>query len=266
MFRPRLALASLSGESDAGWARAGAPYAGAAFLGGIAVCPRTRAAAREMVARGRTEFLPRDPLTFLDEQLTALTAVPIRPGVNLRAMDRSRLRAAAAVCATHDAIAEVNAHCRQAEMCSAGAGETLLGDPDRLAAQVGAAVDGGATVSVKVRTEVDGVDLVETARTIADAGASAIHIDAMDSEAVVGRVAEATELFVIANNGVRDRRTVDEYFAYGADAVSVGRPSDRPAVLARVQRAVTEPPDASSRGTQPRTREATSPPRGPNDR
>ncbi|MFT4923616.1 MAG: hypothetical protein ACI8XM_002844, partial [Haloarculaceae archaeon] len=41
LFEPRVALASLSGESDAAWARAGSAFAGAAFLGGIALDDRT---------------------------------------------------------------------------------------------------------------------------------------------------------------------------------------------------------------------------------
>jgi len=61
----------------------------------------------------------------------------------------------------------------------------------------------------------------------------------MDSEAVVTDVvSRVPEAFVIANNGVRDRETVREYLEYGADAVSVGRPSDDPRVLWRVLRAV----------------------------
>jgi tRNA-dihydrouridine synthase len=81
---------------------------------------------------------------------------------------------------------------------------------------------------VKVRSEVDGVGLASVAERIAAAGADAIHIDAMDSEAVVADVAAAADLFVIANNEVRDRGSVREYIEYGADAVSVGRPSRRP--------------------------------------
>jgi tRNA-dihydrouridine synthase len=61
----------------------------------------------------------------------------------------------------------------------------------------------------------------------------------MDSEGVVAAVA-AEAPFVVANNGVRDRATVREYLACGADAVSVGRPSDEPAVLRQVRAAVEE--------------------------
>ncbi|MFC7079897.1 tRNA-dihydrouridine synthase [Halorussus caseinilyticus] len=243
MFDPRLALASLSGQSDAAWAETAEEHAGAAFLGGIALDGPTREAAAEMVERDREEFLPDDPVAFVDRQLAALADADLRPGFNVRTASLGPLREVAEVCADHDAILELNAHCRQDEMCRAGAGEALLRDPDRLREQVSAAAAEGPAVSVKVRAELSGVDLSAVARTIADAGGDAIHVDAMDSEAVVADiagVAAETDLFVIANNGVRDETTVREYLDYGADAVSVGRPSDDPAVLRRVRTAVDD--------------------------
>ncbi|MEF8851391.1 MAG: dihydropyrimidine dehydrogenase [Haloarculaceae archaeon] len=237
---PRVAAASLSGASDAEWARAAAPYVDAAFLGGIALDEPTRAAARELVARDRSEFLPEDPVAFVDDQLAALADAPLVAGVNVRATSPAPVRAVATVCADRDAILEVNAHCRQAEMCAAGAGESLLRDGDRLCAYVRVAAGTGATVSVKVRTEVSGVDLPALSARLGDAGADIVHVDAMDSEPAVGGVAAVTDAFVLANNGVRDRETVAEYLALGADGVSVGRPSDDPVVLARVASAVAD--------------------------
>ena len=243
MFEPRVALASLSGRSDAEWAEAGSEFVGAAFLGGIALDEPTREAARRMVGRDREEFLPEDPIDFVDRQLARLEDADLREGFNVRSASLLPIREAARVCADRDAILELNAHCRQEEMCRAGAGEALLRDSDRLREQVAAATDEGATVSVKVRAELPGVDLVEVAATVAAAGADAIHVDAMDSEEVVAEISDATDaadLFVIANNEVRDEATVREYFAYGADAVSVGRPSDDPAVLRRVRTATDD--------------------------
>jgi TIM-barrel protein len=255
-FRPRVAVASLSGESDAAWAQAAAPHVGAAVLGGIALDEDSRAAARELVARDREEFLPDDPIAFLDRQLAALDDAPILPGVNVRSATVGPIRTAARVCVDRGAVLELNAHCRQAEMCAVGCGETLLRDADRLAGYVAAANDAGATTSVKLRAEVDGVDLPALAARLSDAGADCLHVDAMDSETVVADVADAApDAFLVANNGVRGRETVHEYLAYGADAVSVGRPSDRPAVLRRVRTAVKEwfwdPADDEVSGTGP---------------
>ncbi|QLK26217.1 tRNA-dihydrouridine synthase [Natrinema zhouii] len=237
-FAPPLALASLSGEADADWARAGADYAGAAFLGGIALDADSRAAARDLVERDRNEFLPADPLAFIDRELEALADVPIQPAFNVRSATVEPIAEAARVCRDRDAFLELNAHCRQDELCAVGCGETLLRDGDRLAGYVERAADTGATVGAKVRAEVPGVDLPALARTLERAGADFVHVDAMDSESVIADVVDATDLFVIANNGVRGDETVREYVEYGADAVSVGRPSDDPRVLERVRSAV----------------------------
>ena len=239
-FEPRLAVASLSGEADAEWAAAAADLAGAAFLGGIALDEPSREAARAVVGRDRREFLPEAPLDFVSDQLTALDGVPIRPGVNVRATTVEPIAEAAAICGDHEAILEINAHCRQPELRAVGCGEALLADSDRLSTYVEAAAAEAPAVSVKVRAEVPGVDLPSVARRIEAAGAEVIHVDAMDSESVIQEVAAATDLFVIANNEVRDRESVQAYFDYGADAVSVGRPSREPTgpVMGRVADAV----------------------------
>jgi len=245
---PFLVAASLSGAADADWARDAAPHVDAAILGGIALDSASRAAARDLVARDRSEFLPADPLAWIDRQFDRIAASPLTPGVNVRSATVGPVREAAAVCAERGAVCEVNAHCRQPELRAVGCGETLLRDTDRLAEYVAAAAETGATTSVKVRAEVDAGDLVAVADAVAAAGADWLHVDAMDSEAVVDdltadRSTGETErprddLTVIANNGVRGRETVAEYAAYGADAVSVGRPSERPAALSRVADAV----------------------------
>lgn len=241
MFEPRLALASLSGQADAQWAIDGARFAGMAFLGGLALDERTRAAARRMVeTRDRSEFLPESPFDFLDQQLSKLDGHPIDAGMNVRAVRPDPLRRAASICASHDAVLELNAHCRQDELTALGTGQALLRNPTELREQIRIARAAGATVSVKVRAEVPGVSLPDVCATAADAGAAILHVDAMDSESVIEEIVDRTDAFVIANNGVRDRETVAEYLDYGADAVSVGRPSDDPVVLERVHRALTE--------------------------
>ncbi|SDF14081.1 TIM-barrel protein, putative [Halorubrum xinjiangense] len=253
---PFLVAASLSGAADAEWARDAAEHVDVALLGGVALDPASRAAARDLVARGREEFLPADPLAFVADQLDALADAPVRPGVNVRSATPGPVREAARICADRDAVCEVNAHCRQPELRAVGCGESLLREPDRLARYVAAAAETGVTTSVKVRAEVPGVDLVAVAETVAAAGADWLHVDAMDSEAVIADLAAAIDaaaveaasvggeetalagLTLVANNGVRARETVAEYAGHGADAVSVGRPTEDPPVLARVADAV----------------------------
>ncbi|MDZ7850424.1 MAG: tRNA-dihydrouridine synthase [Halodesulfurarchaeum sp.] len=241
MFQPRLALASLSGESDAQWAIDAEQWAGMALLGGLALDAETRDAARRMVAnRDRSEFLPQDPFAFMADQLGRLAEHDVKAGFNVRAAGTDPIRRAAEICTGLDAVLEINAHCRQQEMTGLGAGQSLLREPARLAEQVRIAAEAGATVSVKVRAEVPDVDLPAVCRVLDSAGTDIIHVDAMDSESIVGEIVEGTDAFVIANNGVRDRETVREYLEYGADAVSVGRPSDDPRVLKRVHEAVRD--------------------------
>jgi len=236
---PFLLAASLSGQADAAWARAAAPFVDGAILGGLALDAATRTAAADLVSRGREEFLPEDPIAWIDDQLRAVAGAPLRTGVNVRSTTPARVREAAAVCVRHDAVCEINAHCRQPELRAAGCGETLLAEPARLASLVAAAAATGVTTSVKVRAEVQGVDLAAVADRVADAGADWLHVDAMDSEPVVAAI-DTEGLRIVANNGVRDRETVAEYARHGADAVSVGRPSTDPVVLSRVATAVDD--------------------------
>lgn len=233
----RLVAASLSGHSNAEWARAASEYVDTAILGGIALDDPSRKAARKLVTRDREEFLPENPFQFIDEQLSVLSDLDLQTGFNVRSTSTEAIEEAGAICREHGAICEINAHCRQVELRAVGCGETLLRDTERLCEQVEVAASTGAQVSVKVRAEVPGVDLVEVARILERAGAQVIHIDAMDSEGVIREAKKASRMTVIANNGVRNRETAHEYFEYGADAVSVGRPSDDPRVLARVREA-----------------------------
>ena len=255
MFTPPVVAASLSGTADAQWARNAAPYVGCAILGGIALDGPTRTAARKLRDRDRNEFLPADPIGFIDEELTALETADLRPGMNVRSVSTGPIAEAASVCADHGAVLEVNGHCRQAEMCAVGAGESLMIDGDRLREQVSVADAAGATVSVKLRTEVPGVDLPPLSARLSAAGADLLHVDAMDSEAVIADIVSAVpDTTVIANNGVRDRKSVREYLEYGAEAVSVGRPSDEPAVLERVRSAAEaffDETDRRRRGVSP---------------
>jgi len=244
---PFLVAASLSGAADAEWARRAADHVDVALLGGVALDPASRAAARDLVARGREEFLPADPLGFVADQLDAVAAAdaPVRPGINVRSATLEPVREAAEACADRDAVCEINAHCRQPELRAVGCGESLLRDPDRLARLVAAAAATDATTSVKVRAGLPGVDLAAVAAVAAEAGADWVHVDAMDSEAAVGEVASAlddapADATLVANNGVRGRETVAEYADHGADAVSVGRPTEDPPVLARVADAVAD--------------------------
>ena len=232
-----LYAASLSGVADRAWATRLAPHVSRAMIGGIAIDTQTRAAAGELHDRGRAEFLPTDPIGWVTRMTRAPRAVPM--GVNIRACDPTAVSALGEAIDTSRVWVELNAHCRQPEMCAAGAGEHLLHAPEELAALVRAGVAAGATVGVKVRAEVDGVDLRTVARLVETVGGAFIHVDAMDDPAAVGRIASATGMRVIANNGIRTAEDIGRAVAAGATAVSVGRPSTDPDAMRQIAQAAS---------------------------
>jgi len=219
-FYPRVALASLSGSSDAEWANRRRQWIGAAFLGAFNLDAETTASAWRMAARGRNEFLPREPLAFIEEQLSRCESTGFRPGINLRACDPRAIQAGAALAERHGALVEINAHCRQPEMVEIGCGEALLRDPPRLMELVAAAAETGVTVSVKGRFGVTGADPVAVLNESVTSGAKILHVDTMDSRPLLR---ELRAPFVIANNGVRTLADVAAFAGCGAHAVSVGR-------------------------------------------
>jgi TIM-barrel protein len=229
-----LIAASLSGVADRRWAQQVAPLVSRAMLGGIAVDRQARAAARALRGRGRSEFIPADPATWIAEMTRTPRPVPM--GVNVRAGTPQAVRTVTAAIDTAAVWVELNAHCRQPEMCAAGVGEQLLRDRRRLAELIAVGADSGARMGVKVRAEVPDVDLVAVARDVEAAGGAFIHVDAMDDPGAVARIAGATGVQVIANNGIRSREDVISARAAGAAAVSVGRPTTDLQALAQVAR------------------------------
>jgi TIM-barrel protein len=224
-FRPRLALASMSGDSHADWVAERVDWIGAAFMGAFNLDRETLEVARSMVDRGRTEFLPGDPWRFLNEQLSQASELDCVVGANVRAVDPESIHRAGERCAAHGALLEINAHCRQKEMVNLGCGQQLIRDKTRLRDYVQAGAESEATVSLKGRFEVEGADPVRVLNRAVEWGVDCLHVDAMDSEPLIDRLKAP---FLIANNGVRDRDDAEEYFHYGADAVSVGRANNEP--------------------------------------
>lgn len=222
-FSPRLALASMSGQSDVEWARQRAQWVGCAFLGAFNLDQNTLEAARGMVRRGRDEFLPDDPFRFFQNQIDEASDLGLIVGANVRTVDPERLHRAGSIVDEFNTVLEINAHCRQPEMEQIGCGQGLLRDKARLRDMIQAGAESGALISLKSRFEVDGVDSVSRLNRAVEWGVDILHVDAMDSEELVARL-EAP--FLIANNGVRQPEHVREYVRYGADAVSVGRAQD----------------------------------------
>jgi tRNA-dihydrouridine synthase B len=232
-----IAIASMAGTVDAAYVAERADHVGMAFIGGYSVDPPTIAASRQMAEGGRCEFLPGDPVAELSRQADLLSALPVVGGVNLRAGTPEALAAVASAVGDR-VIYEIDAHCRQAPMIGAGAGEYLLHHPDRLAEMVRALASDGVTVSVKIRAGIAGND-PRLARQLWEAGASLLHVDLMDGGyAKIRQIRNASPILIIANNSMQSFDRVMEMFSHGADLVSLARRSD-PETLAGIDAAIT---------------------------
>ena len=218
-----IAVASMAGITD-GKSAARFKNAGLVIIGGYNLDGPTNDAARKEIERGRTEFVSDDPLGFLESELEAAKGTT-SISVNVRASSLPPFAEAAKIAKKHEAILEINAHCRQPEMVGTGAGEALLKDIPRLCEYIREIKKTGVVLSVKTRANV--VNDVELAKAIEEAGADIIHIDAMHPQGVdigvIKRTRNSTNLFIIGNNSIVDFESAKEMFGRGADMVSVAR-------------------------------------------
>ncbi len=227
-IRNPIALAAMAGIADLDFVRKVAMSAGLAVLGGYNLDDATNDAAMRIMERGRAEFVTPEPIEYLRSELERLNEMEDPPAIalNVRSTEMKPLLSAALLAKEYGAILEIDAHCRQPEMTSIGVGEPLLRDPDRLASMISRVKKTGVALCVKTRSGV--VDDERLAIAIEQAGADAIHIDAMKPGAGTDHRAikvtrNATDLFIIGNNSVVDFGSAKAMFGHGADMVSLAR-------------------------------------------
>lgn len=224
-FNNPIALAPMAGIVNSAFANQYAADAGLVVLGAFSLDEASKTVASELVARGRKEFISEEPLELIRNEIRAIKSGSA-VAVNVRSATLEPLIEAAKIVKEEGAILELNAHCRQPEMLKAGIGEALLQDLPKLSAWIKAIKETGVVLSVKVRANV--VNDIELARVIDKAGADIIHVDAMlegfgvDFDAILN-YRDATRLFLIGNNSVRDFEAAKDMFSRGADMVSVAR-------------------------------------------
>jgi tRNA-dihydrouridine synthase B len=237
VVRTPIAVASMAGIVDADYVLARKSHIGAAFIGGYSIDEPTMEASREMVGQGREEFLYEDPATEIATQIECMEDSGVVLGLNLRGSSPESYLALADEFGDQ-VIYEIDAHCRQEPLVSAGSGEYLLHHPGRLIEMITALKSEGVTVSVKMRAGVHPDDRglsVDLWR----AGADILHIDLMDfGYQKVRQVRNASPIFIIANNAINSFDRVKEMFSHGADMVSLARKSDE-RTLAGLDAAIT---------------------------
>ena len=120
---------------------------------------------------------------------------------------------------------ELNAHCRQPEFVSAGSGEALSSDGERLLEAVALSSRHLPTV-VKLRA---GTMDPELPGQIGDSGGIGVHLDLMvpgearADLALLGRIRKSTDVLIIGNNSVVDGPSFIEMLRAGADMASMAR-------------------------------------------
>ncbi|WOF16310.1 methanogenesis marker 9 domain-containing protein [Methanoplanus sp. FWC-SCC4] len=220
-----VAIASMAGIVDANYVLERKDYAGIAFLGGFSIDEPAMNASLIMEEEGRKEFILKDPVEEIKEQVLKLKDTDVIPGINLRGTNpESFVNIATAI--GKDAIYEIDAHCRQPSMINAGSGEFLLKNTDHLSEIIKSLKELDVTVSVKIRAGV-AEDDAELAKLIWKAGADIIHVDLMDfGHAKLRVIRNSCPLLIIANNSINNFEKMREMLTHGADIVSLARHSD----------------------------------------
>jgi tRNA-dihydrouridine synthase B len=238
VVRTPVAIASMAGIVDAKYVLARKEHAGVAFIGGYAIDAPTMEAARSIAAGGeRKEFLYDDPVPALRAEIDLLKTCNVVAGINLRGSSPASFEAIADAFGD-EVVYEIDAHCRQAPIVAAGAGEYYLKNPGALVAVVKALKAKEVTVSVKMRVGV-ATDDRALVRALWGAGADILHVDLMDAGiAKLRQIRNTCPLLIIANNSITTFDKMRDMLSHGADLVSLARQSDE-RTLAGLDAAIT---------------------------
>ena len=127
-------------------------------------------------------------------------------------------------------IIEINAHCRQAPMIEAKTGQVLLSNPNVLSEMLEeVTTNSGKETSVKIRANVEGVNILEIVELIESYNVDYLHVDAMKPGVdtadydILNKICSNTSVHVIGNNSVRTHEDYLKMIENGADSVSVAR-------------------------------------------
>ena len=202
-----------------------------ATLGGYSLDAPTIEASKKIVERGRKEF--DFPLTeifsHIENEVVSIKKVhsDVKVSANVRATTPQPIIEAGKIKDLD--IVEINCHCRQEEITAIGCGQEMLKRPDleNFISQVADNVD--CEVSVKIRANVEGIDTLEVAGLIEDAGADYLHIDAMKKGVfdadydLVKRICDNTEIKVIGNNSLNCEDSIKKMIETGVYGFSMAR-------------------------------------------
>ena len=225
-------VAPMAGITDADFLNRVIPLGfDVATLGGYSLDSPTINASKMIIERGRKEFdFPLDEIfTHIENEANFIKSVhsAVKVSANVRATTPQPIIDVGNIESLD--IVEINCHCRQKEIVDIGCGQEMLHRED-LGDFISQIVDNvDSEVSVKIRANVEGVDTVEIATLIEDAGADYLHVDAMKKgvfEAdwkLLSEICGNVNLKVIGNNSVNSKENLQKMIGTGVDGFSIAR-------------------------------------------
>jgi TIM-barrel protein len=200
-------------------------------LGGYNVDKPTIEAGCSIIQRGRQEFhIDEENLLSVikKEANTVKNSWNGNVSVNLRSVSFEPIVEISKL--SEIDVVEINAHCRQPEITGIGCGQALLYNTQKLYDFTKNVVKRAESkVSVKIRANIENVDIIEVSKAIEEAGADYLHVDAMKpgynhaDHDIIKSIKENTEIFLIGNNSIRDLKSARAMLSAGADGISLAR-------------------------------------------
>ena len=225
-------VAPMAGITNAAFLNKVIPYGfNVATLGGYSLDSPTIEASKKIIQRGRKEFdFPLDVIfNHIENEVDLIKKYHknVKVSANVRASNPQPIIHVGNIKKLD--IVEINCHCRQKEILDVGCGQEMLKRDDlkKFISQIVDNVD--SEVSVKIRANVDGIDTLEIANIIADAGADYLHVDAMKKgvfEAdweLLRSICNDVDINVIGNNSVNSEINVRKMIGTGVDGFSIAR-------------------------------------------
>ena len=200
---------------------------GMVTLGGISVDDEAKKQSLAMHARGRMEFTSEDHKSFITEGIRELEDTTALVAVNIRSATLEGYVDAATLIDDLGGIVEIDAHCRQPEIMSIGAGQALLSDlpfVKRILDELYSKRDFPTILKIRGNI-IPGVALAD----VTEECCTALHVDAMyegkDTFDPSVFLDIPDDIFLIGNNSVRNRESAEAILEF-CDAFSFARLAD----------------------------------------
>ena len=225
-------VAPMAGITDANFLNKVIPFGfNVATLGGYSLDAPTIEASKRIIERGRKEFdFPLDEIySHIENEVASIKSVhsDVKVSANVRSTTPQPIIDVGNIPDLD--IVEINCHCRQDEILRIGCGQEMLKRQD-LQDFVSQVVDNvSCEVSVKIRANVEGVNTLDIACLIEDAGADYLHIDAMKKGVfdadynLLKDICNNVHIQVIGNNSVNSDVNVKKMIETGVNGFSIAR-------------------------------------------